>query len=285
MGPSNNLQPTVFRSLAIAVGLASFILVSAALAAQSSRESKGWVPLFNGKTMDHWNDPRKMTPPGDSWTVQDGALKTISHPRITEDLVSTQAYGNFELAWEWKIAEGGNSGVKYRVQSFPILTASSRDRNPAKFEDQVDNALRQKSVDRSIIGPSDKAQIYVIGFEYQMIDNARHADAKHGSLYQTGALYGIVPPSKNAATNSAGQWNRSRLVVDGNHFQHWLNGKKVVDVDAAPALLENALLKRWSPGSETLRQLTAQPKKQCPITLQNHGDVAWFRNIKIHELP
>ncbi len=226
-----------------------------------------------------------MNPAGDSWTLEDGALKTTSHPRITEDLVSTQAYSDFELAWEWKIAEGGNSGVKYRVQSFPILTAATRDRTAAKFEDQVDNALRQKSFDRSLIGASGRAQIYVVGFEYQMIDNARHADAKHGSLYQTGALYGIVPPSKNAATNSAGQWNRSRLVVDGNHFQHWLNGKKVVDVSAAPALLEKALLKRWRPGSETLRLLTAQPKKQCPITLQNHGDVAWFRNIKIHELP
>ena len=260
------------------------MLAAAALNAQSSRESKGWVSLFDGKTMDHWNDPRKMNPPGDSWTIEDGALKATRNPRITEDLVSTQGYSNFEFAWEWKISEGGNSGVKYRAQSFPILTAATRDPNAKKFEDQVDYALRNRALERSLIGRTGKAQIYVVGMEYQMIDNPRHPDAKRGPLYRSGALYSIVPPAKDA-TKPAGEWNASRVVVRGNHFQHWLNGTNVVDVDATPAVLNHALLKRWGPDSEVLRLLTEQPKKQCPVTLQNHGDVAWFRNIRIHELP
>jgi hypothetical protein len=123
----------------------------------------------------------------------------------------------------------------------------------------------------------------VVGFEYQMIDNARHPDAKRGPLYQTGALYSIVPPSTDA-TKPVGEWNRSRLVVRGIHFEHWLNGTKVVDVSATPDLLRTALAKRWGAQSETLRLLTEQPQKRCPITLQNHGNAAWFRNIRIRPL-
>jgi Domain of Unknown Function (DUF1080) len=258
------------------------ILISfpAALLAQSSRESKGWVPLFDGKTMDHWNDPRKLNPPGDSWTVEDGCLKTGSKPRITEDLVSTEAYGDFELQWEWKIAKGGNSGLKYRCQAFPVLVTSA---GHARFEDTVQAALEKKLFDRSLIPGDGKAQIYNVGFEYQMIDNANHADAKRGGLYQTGALYSIVPPTTDAS-KPVGEFNESRLVVRGYHFEHWLNGQKVMDITATPEMLRHALEKRWGAQSEVVRLLSEQPKTQCPIALQNHGDEAWFRNIKIRQL-
>lgn len=264
----------------LAAAAASICIFSGVLLSQASRQSKGWISLFDGKTLDHWNDPGKLNPPGDAWSVEDGAIRTRKHPSITEDLVSTEAYGDFELQWEWKISEGGNAGVKYRVQALPILTPVKGQ----KFEPQVDAALKAKSFDRSALDADKKAQIYVVGFEYQMIDNGRHPDAKRGPLYQSGALYSIAPPS-NDATKPVGQWNQSRLIVQGTHFEHWLNGEKVVDVQATPELLKKALLKRWGEGSETLRLLTDQPKTQCPITLQNHGDEAWFRAIKIRPIP
>lgn len=276
------LSPTKHVSFTAALLALSFS--AAALFAQSSRPSRGWVSLFDGKTMDHWNDPRKLNPPGDAWTIEDGCLKTNRQPRIDEDLISTGSYGNFELAWEWKIASGGNSGVKYRVQALPVLTASTTAPDSRKFEDKVAHALQRKSFDRSVIGPAEHAQIYVVGFEYQMIDNARHPDAQRGGLYQSGALYSIAAPSKDAS-KTAGEWNQSRLVVQGEHFEHWLNGQKIVDVNATPDLLQHALLKRWGADSEVLRLLSRQPRMQCPITLQNHGDNAWFRNIKIRQLP
>lgn len=265
---------------ALSPSLIAISLCAAALTAQSSRHSKGWVSLFDGKTFDHWNDPSKLTPPGDAWAIEDGAIKTRKHPGIVEDLVSTEAYSNFELEWEWKISPGGNAGVKYRVQAFPVLTPVAG----KKFEEQVDAAIASKSFDRAAISKDNHAQIYVIGFEYQMIDNTRHRDAQRGPLYQSAALYSIEPP-KEDKTKAVGEWNRSKLVVRDRHFEHWLNGEKVVDVEATPDLLRHALLKRWGPDSETLRLLADQPKTQCPITLQNHGDEAWFRAIRIQELP
>lgn len=266
----------------IAAAMGMLLAVDGSGCAQASRESKNWVSLFNGKTMDHWNDPRKLTPPGNGWTIEDGSLRANAHPTITEDLVSTEAFGDFELQWQWKIAKGGNSGVKYRVQSLPIITEAERAAG-SKFEDKVAAALQHESFSRVRIKAGEQAQIYPVGFEYQMIDNARHPDAKRGAVYQTGALYSLVAPTADAS-KPVGQWNDSRLVVQGNHFQHWLNGQQVMDVTITPDLLTHLLGKRWGVGSEALTLLTEQPKRECPITLQNHGDNAWFRDIKIRAL-
>ena len=229
--------------------------------------------------MDHWNDPRKLSPPGDGWTVEDCCLDAEPHPSMTEDLVSSDAYTDFKLQWRRK---SGNSGVKYLSQAFPIITACVKAAD-SKFENTVAAALTMEWFSRSVVPSGGHAQIYPVGFEYQMIDNARHPDAKRGAVYQTGALYSMVQPS-TAASKPVGEFNESRLVVRGNHFEHWLNGQKVVDVTVTAGLLNHLLGKRWGEGSEALRLLAEQPKRECPITLQNHGDPAWFRDIKIRQL-
>jgi hypothetical protein len=107
-----------------------------------------------------------------------------------------------------------------------------------------------------------------------------HPDAKRGPLYQTAALYSILPPTKDA-TKPAGEFNHSRLVVRGNHFEHWLNGDKVIDVTVSTEMLKAALAHRWGADSMIVKLMSEQPRKQCSFSLQNHGDEAWFRNIKI----
>ncbi len=246
--------------------------------------AEGWQLLFDGKTLNHWVNPSREQPPGDAWTIEDECLKANPKPRITEDLVSKDKYGDFELQWDWKIAPGGNSGVKYRIQQLLPLTLGNKNPSIKKFEDQVQYASEHNPPNaRSGIQPGEKAQIYVVGFEYQMIDNSRHPDAKHGPAYQTGALYSILGPSQEVG-KEAGEFNHSLLIVKGSHVEHWLNGVKVVDTSLSTEQLKDNLAHRWGKDSAVYHLLVDQPVKQCPFSLQNHGDAAWFRNIEIKRL-
>src|SRR5438270_11261548 len=110
----------------------------------TSEEARaGWILLFDGKTMEHWVDPGKNTPPGDAWTIEDGCLKAQRRPRITEDRFSRQTFRDFELEFEWRISPGGNSGVKYRIQDhlFVPRTPGSQE----KFEAQVERVYLNRT--------------------------------------------------------------------------------------------------------------------------------------------
>ncbi len=234
--------------------------------------SADWITLFDGKSFDGWEDPALKSPPGGAWTIEDGCLKAVPKPAIQEDLFSKERYRDFEMVWEWKVARGSNSGVKYRIQDRVLLA----ERKFPKFEDSVQYAILHRTTERPA-----KGQEYVVGFEYQMIDNGVHKDALRGPKYQAGALYDLVGPVEDV-TRPVGEFNRSRLVVRGNHVEHWLNGMKVVDADLAAASKGSAA--RWGGESEVYKMLTEQPRKECPISLQNHNDAAWFRGIRIRKL-
>lgn len=162
-----------------------------------------------------------------------------------DNIITEKQFNDFELAWEWKLLPKGNNGVKYFV-------TEARPKSP---------------------GP-----------EYQMIDDAGHKDAQRGAYYQAGALYSMIPATQPAA-KPVGQYNLARVVVKGNHIQHFLNGVKVAEGELnAPSTLEKSA-GRWTTESLIHKALAEQPKKLCPIALQNHGDAAWFRSIKIRKLP
>lgn len=110
------------------------------------------------------------------------------------DLISKASYSSFELEWEWKVAEGGNSGLKYWVNQFD--------------------------------GKS------WLGIEYQMIDDDRHADAKKGDSHSTASIYDIKGAAADKAVKKAGEWNKSRIVVKSGKIQHFLNGKLAVEADS-----------------------------------------------------
>jgi hypothetical protein len=116
----------------------------------------------------------------------------ISKEGPADDLVTTKPYGNFELELEWKIGKAGNSGVFYR-------------------------------------GTREYDHIYWSAPEYQLLDNANAEDNK-SPLTLAGADYALYGADA-AAAHSYGQWNRTRIVVKGQHVEHWLNGRKVVDYD------------------------------------------------------
>jgi hypothetical protein len=241
-------------------------------------QRQGWMLLFDGTTMNNWDDPRQKNPPGDAWTIADGCLKANPHPGITEDLFSQKTYRDFELDWDWRISPGGNSGVKYRIQKHLWLVPRDVSHLTERFESQVERSFLHPVEQRPNHG-----QDYVIGFEYQLTDKD-NGDAKSGAKHSAGALYDMVGPSSDM-TRPTGEFNHSRIVLRGNHVVHWMNGTKIVDTSLdSPAALEG-INTRWHDAPHVRDMLAKQPVKDCPISLQNHGDTAWFRNIKIRVLP
>ena len=247
-------------------------------------ESAGWILLFDGKTLNGWEDPSRETPPGDAWVVKNGCIKAVGRPRIREDLLTLETFENFELSFEWRISPEGNSGVKYRVQDRALIQLGKRNPDARRFEDLVDYELRNRLSARSSVSAKTQPEEYLVAFEYQVIDNDGHRDARRGPLYQAGAIYGMIP-AEGGQPRPGGEFNQSRIVLRGNHVEHWLNGVKVVDTELDAAPIVEGLEKRWGKESPVYRLLTEQPKKSTPVALQHHVDEAWYRNIKIRRLP
>jgi hypothetical protein len=253
------------------------VVVCGTMMACAQDKNAGWESLFDGKTMNGWNDPSAKTPPGDAWSIEDGCLKAKSKPSITEDLFSKETFADFELAYEWRIASGGNSGVKYRIQDHLIVAPEDPALGKERFEARVERSFEPR------LPRSAKRQDYVVGFEYQMTDDSKNSDSLSNAKHTAGALYDMVAPSTHEA-KPAGEWNSSRIVVRGVHVEHWLNGVKVVDASLNSDAAMEGIRKRWSASPHVFDLMSKQPKRDCPISLQNHGDEAWFRNLKIRRL-
>jgi hypothetical protein len=119
-----------------------------------------------------------------------------------------------------------------------------------------------------------------LGFEYQVLDDEKASD-RFQKVHQCGALYELFgPDDSQKKLNPVGEWNSSRIVFNGNHIEHWLNGKKIVEADLGSPQMNEALAKsKWK------NQKDFGTKKVGHIVIQDHQDEAWFRNVKIRELP
>ncbi len=267
-------MPNVLCIAALACAAA---LVAPAADNQLSAQEKaaGWRLLFDGKTYANWEDPTKKSPPSNSFAIEAGCLKSLPHANIDEDLFTKATFRDFELEFDWKISPAGNSGVKYRIQKRIMLADEVKGQ---KFEDRVNASMKNPRTDRPA-----KGQEYVIGFEYQVLDNEKNPDARRGANHQAGALYDMIPPTKDA-TRPVGEFNHSRLVVKGDHVEQWLNGDKVVDGTLKDPGVAKGTAARWGIESPVYSLLVNQPRKECQISLQNHNSDAWFKNIKIRPL-
>lgn len=241
----------------------------------AQEKAAGWRLLFDGKTYAGWEDPTKKSPPDNGFTIEDGCLKSLPHQTLNQDLFANGLYGDFELEFDWKISPGGNSGIKYRIQDRLML---NDEKSGQKFEDRVNASIKDPRKDRPA-----KGQEYVIGFEYQVLDNEKNPDARRGTNHQAGALYDMISPSKDA-TKPVGEFNHSRLVVKGDAVEHWLNGVKVVDGSLNDPGVAKGSAARWGTESKVYELLVKHPKKECQLSIQNHGSDAWFKNLKIRKL-
>ncbi len=209
----------------------------------SEQEKKdGWQLLFDGTSMEHFRGFRQSDVPA-GWQVADGAIVLTAGG--AGDIITKEQYRDFELSIDWKISEGGNSGIFYHVSE-------------------------------------DSAYQYTFnsGPEMQVLDDERHPDAKKGvnGNRQAGALYDLLPLT-TPAVNPAGEWNTAKLLVKNNKVEHWLNGKKVVEYELGTPEW-NAMIQ----SSKFATMDGFGSEGQGHIALQDHGDRVWFRNIKIRPL-
>ncbi len=265
-----------------------FLLMAAAFLAAAQTEPNqltaaekkaGWRLLFDGKTRQGWAPVAEGT-----WTVEDGCLKAIPRPVLREDLLTLEEFGDFELVFEWKVAPGANSGVKYLIQDSVLVDARQLPEGMRlNFEQQVGWFLEHRTAKRELVKPGSGAQVYPVAFEYQVIDDGKHPDALFNASSRAGSLYRMAAPAR-AAAKPAGEFNQGRIVLRGLHAEHWLNGVKVVDIRLDDPQARQSVERRWKEGHPVRRLLTEIPKRRAPIALQHHDDAAWFRNLKIREL-
>jgi hypothetical protein len=213
-------------------------------------KTNGYTLLFDGKTSEGWRGAYQTQFPSHGWAIKDqqllGELSAGKESGDGGDIITLKKYKNFELQFDWKLGKLGNSGVKYFVEELP-----------------------QK--------PKNSSSL--IGYEYQLIDdpdfiyNDKHLPEDH----KTGAVYNIIPPNKRDV--QVGSWHRSRIIVQNDHIEHYLDGKMIVSVDRqSPEFKKGFQQSKFKdiPGYDK--------RKEGYILLQDHGHNVAFRNIKIKEL-
>lgn len=223
-----------------------------------SEKSEGWKLLFDGRTLIGWRGYDARTDPARGWNVLDGCLKNAKNDGRPGsgggDIVTAEQFTDFDFRFEWRISRGGNSGIKYFV-------------------------LERLGTPGATMYVGDDGRS-AVGHEYQLLDDDVHPDAKNGPLRQAGALYSLVPPSEAKRLKPVGEFNDSRILVQGKHVEHWLNGAKIVEYELESRALFDAVAKskyKDVPGFGT--------KFKTRILLQDHGDEVWFRNMRIRPLP
>lgn len=215
----------------------------------SAKAAEEWIILFDGSSTDEWRGYNKETFPQNGWVVEEGTLHVMGSGRGEAggggDIITKRKFSNFELELEWKVSEGGNSGVFYLAQEI------------------------------------EGEPIWKSAPEMQILDNERHLDAKLGvdGNRQSSSLYDILPAVPQNA-KPAGEWNQVKVIVYKGTVVHWMNGQNVLEYHLWTDDWKNKVLNSKFKDYEWFLN-TAQ---EGHIGLQDHGDDVWFRNIRIKEL-
>ena len=208
----------------------------------AAEQSEGWQLLFDGTSKNNWHSYNN-TSDGGSWVVKDGALTIDSaNKKGRGDLVSNDEYENFDLKLDWKIDTAGNSGVMFYVQENPKYKAT-----------------------------------YHTGPEMQVLDNARHPDAKI-IKHHAGDLYDLISGSPETV-KPAGEWNSIEIKSKDSTLEFYQNGTKIVTTK-----MWDADWKKMVAGSKFKEWKDFGTFKKGRIALQDHGDLVWYKNIKIRKL-
>lgn len=212
----------------------------------SQKEQKeGWKLVFDGKSTTGWRGYNKTSFPEKGWDIVDGTLHA-QNKGGGGDIILEKKFTNFELSVDWKISEGGNSGI--------FIFGRELEGKP----------------------------IYYSAPEIQVLDNERHSDARAGKdgNHKAGSLYDLMPANPQN-TKPAGEWNQVKVVAKNANIEIWQNGVKVVQftmgTDEWKKMVADSKFKDWP-------EFVNNNAKDGFIGLQDHGNEVWFKNIKIKEL-
>jgi Domain of Unknown Function (DUF1080) len=206
------------------------------------QKADGWKLLFDGKSLDGWRFYRNKV--NDSWEIVDGILHLKPFNEHTEnkrsDLITKDEFGRYEFALEWKVYSQSNTGIIYKTTE--------------EFDEP-----------------------YLSGPEYQILDDVG-SPGKIQDWQKSGAVFGLYAPF-GTNPKPVGDWNYSKLVVNGNHIEHWLNGVKVLAYE-----LDSPEWRKLKAASKWNEAKGYGAAKKGHIDLQDHGSEAWFRNIMVRPL-
>jgi hypothetical protein len=204
----------------------------------------GFKLLFDGRTTDGWRGYKmEQMPPG--WKVIDGILTRVAGGAGGkgagggDDIITKDQYDNFELRLQWRVGHGVNSGILYRVT-----------------EDAVTS--------------------WHVAPEMQVLEKVGFGDPN--PLHHAGALYDLYAPTKDT-TRPEGEWNDVRLIVNGNHIEHWLNGEKVVECEMNSEDWKTRIAKSKFKDRPNFAKAT-----KGYICLQDHSGKIEYRNIRVRPL-
>ena len=236
----------------------------AAVAGQNTltaqEKADGWRLLWDGKTFEGWRRVGVDQFPEKGWTIHEGVL-TVHENGGKEvgaggDIITRQRYANFDLLVDFQITPGANSGIKIFMQT------------------------NIPPVDPTTGRPTGQGS--AIGLEFQILDDARHPDAKlgHDGNRTIGSLYDVLPPAQDKKVRPIGEWNQARILSQGQHVTFWLNGVKTVEFDRGSPAFRTAV------AESKFKYITGFGEwADGHILLQDHGNEVSFRNVKIRELP
>ena len=226
-------------------------------------DEEGFIVLFNGENLDGWRGYGMDVPPT-SWEVSDGAIHLkgsgTGEAQVEGggDLIFAHKFQNFELQLEYKISEGGNSGIFYLAQE--VKDAEGKEYLP----------------------------IWQSCSEYQVLDNARHPDAQLGvdGNRQAASLYDMIP-AKPQNANPAGEWNQAKIMVYKGTVVHGQNGSNVLEYHLwTPKWTEMLQNSKFAEGGDfpyafNLLNNMGGENHEGYIGLQDHGDDVWYLRFNV----
>jgi len=229
------------------------------------QDEEGYYVIFDGETFNGWRGYGKDHVPT-KWTIEDGAIKFNgtgggeAQQGDGGDIIFAHKFKNFVFEFEWKVEKAANSGVFYLAQEVTTV----REDGTERYE-----------------------PIYISCPEYQILDNENHPDSFLGidGNRKSASLYDMIP-AKPQNSKPYGEWNTGKIMVFQGTVVHYQNDESVLEYHL------------WTPQWTEMLQASKFSQEKWPLAFellnncggenhegylgfQDHGDVVYYRNIRV----